>query len=111
MKGSQLTSPSHTVYNFLQASTLYTFFLLIALVIVNASPLSLPSRPRPSLDAQQIAIIAVAGFFLLFTGSLFFAHTRLMLLNMTTIEEIGMNRIKSRERSALRRVHGFWDWR
>ncbi|ORY92807.1 DHHC palmitoyltransferase-domain-containing protein [Leucosporidium creatinivorum] len=98
-------------YNFLQSSTLYTLFVFLTLLIANTRPLHLPSRSRPTIDAQQVAIIAIAGFFFLFTGSLFTAHTRLMLLNMTTIEEIGMNRIKSRERSALNRVHGFWGWR
>lgn len=107
-QGSPDFSP---VYNFLQWSTAFTLFIFIALVIDNTLPLHNPSRPRPSLDGQIIAIIAVSGFFSFFTGALFVAHTRLILFNLTTIEEMGMARIQARERSALARVYGFFGWR
>ena len=98
---------SVAVYNFLQYSTFYTFFVFITLLVANVSPPYIDL----GVDGQQIAILVIAGLFALFTGSLLVAHTRLMLLNITTIEDIGLNRIKSRERSALTRVHGFWGWR
>ncbi|KAI5476748.1 vacuole protein, palmitoyltransferase domain containing [Pseudohyphozyma bogoriensis] len=94
--------------NFLQWSSLYTTFLVITLIIANTRPLH---RPRPSVDGQQIAIIILAGLFCFFTVSLFTAHTRLIMLNITTIEDMGMSRMKARERSALQRAYGFWRWR
>ncbi|GAA6002439.1 hypothetical protein JCM10207_001119 [Rhodosporidiobolus poonsookiae] len=101
-------------YNFLQYSSSYCLFIFLTLVIAQTLPLGTfdpPSRPYPGVDGQQIAIIAVAFLFFLFTGSLFAAHTRLILRNMTTIEEISMNRMKQRERTALNSAYGFWDWR
>ncbi|GAA5857517.1 hypothetical protein JCM8547_009313 [Rhodosporidiobolus lusitaniae] len=101
-------------YNFLQSSTLYTLFVFLTLLVAQTLPLGTfdpPSRPYPGVDGQQIAMIAVSFLFFLFTGSLFFAHTRLILRNMTTIEEISMNRMKQRERAALNSVYGFWAWR
>ncbi|GAA5910015.1 hypothetical protein JCM8208_006413 [Rhodotorula glutinis] len=102
-------------YNFLQYSSTYTLFVWLTLVIAQTLPLGTfsPStgRPYPGVDGQQVAIIALAFLFWLFTGALFAAHTRLVLRNMTTIEEIGMNRTKQRERAALNQHYGFWQWR
>lgn len=86
----------------------YTLFVFVTLVIA----LTLPhggSRARPSLDGQKVAIAAIAFLFWFFTCSLFLAHTRLMLLNVTTIEELGMKRHLARERSALMSVTKWWD--
>ncbi|GAA5971692.1 hypothetical protein JCM3765_006607 [Sporobolomyces pararoseus] len=101
-------------YNFLQASTLYTFFVFITLLIAQTLPLgtfSTTTRPYPGVDGQQIAIIALSFLFFLFTSSLWAAHTRLIGLNMTTIEEISLNRMKRKERNALNGVYGFWNSR
>ncbi|GAA5896861.1 hypothetical protein JCM5296_002575 [Sporobolomyces johnsonii] len=97
-------------YNFLQSSTAYTLFVFLSLLIAQTLPLhTFPaSRPYPGVDGQQLAIIAVAFLFFVFTGGLFLAHTRLVLRNMSTIEEIGMNRMKQRERLALNDAYGFW---
>ena len=103
------------VYNFLQYSSTYTLFVWLTLLIAQTLPLGTfsPStgRPYPGVDGQQVAIIVLAFLFWLFTGALFAAHTRLVLRNMTTIEEIGMNRTKQRERAALNQHYGFWQWR
>ena len=103
------------VYNFLQASTLYTLFVFLTLLIAQTLPLdtfsSTRTRPYPGVDGQQIAIIALSFLFFLFTCSLWVAHTRLIGLNMTTIEEISLNRIKRKERNALNGVYGFWNFR
>ncbi|GAA5911002.1 hypothetical protein JCM6882_006745 [Rhodosporidiobolus microsporus] len=101
-------------YNFLQYSSTYCLFLFLTLLIAQTLPLGTfdpPSRPYPGVDGQQIAIIAVAFLFFLFTGGLFAAHTRLILRNMTTIEEISMNRMKQRERGSLNSAYGFWAFR
>ncbi|KAK4704989.1 hypothetical protein P7C70_g1218, partial [Phenoliferia sp. Uapishka_3] len=102
---------SHRFYNFLQWSTAFTLFIFISLVLSITLPLHSPPRPHPSLDGELIAIISISGFFSFFTGALFVAHTRLILLNMTTIEEMGMARIRARERAALSRVYGFLGWK
>lgn len=106
-----LTPPPSAVYNFLQWSTAYTIFVFIALIAANTLPLHTPRRSHPGLDGEQVAIMAVAGFFSFFTGALFWAHTRLILLNMTTIEEMGFARMRGRERAALSRVYGFTQFR
>ncbi|GAA6027283.1 hypothetical protein JCM8097_002556 [Rhodosporidiobolus ruineniae] len=101
-------------YNFLQYSSTYCLFVFLTLLIAQTLPLGTfdpLARPYPGVDGQQIAIIAISFLFFLFTGSLFAAHTRLILRNMTTIEEIGMNRMKQRERAALGAVFKFWQWR
>ncbi|GAA5977559.1 hypothetical protein JCM11641_006864 [Rhodosporidiobolus odoratus] len=100
-------------YNFLQYSSTYCLFVFLTLIIAQTLPLGTfdtPSRPYPGIDGQQIAIIAISFLFYLFTGSLFIAHTRLILRNMTTIEEISMNRMKQRERTSLNTAYGFWAW-
>ncbi|GAA5911552.1 uncharacterized protein JCM6883_005791 [Sporobolomyces salmoneus] len=101
-------------YHSLQSSTFYLLFLFLSLLIAQTLPLSsfTPSqRPYPGVDGHQIAIIALSFLFLIFTGSLFAAHTRLILRNMTTIEEIGVNRMRQKERNALQSVYGFWNFR
>ena len=98
-----------TVYNFLQWSFLYTIFVMMTLIIANT--LRSSTRPYPGVDPQQMVITGFAGLFAIFTGSLLVAHTRLIILNMTTIEDVALSRVKARERSALTRVHGFWSWR
>lgn len=80
------------------------------MIIANATPLD-SDRPYPGVDAQQVVIIAFSGLFAVFTGSLLVAHTRLIMLNMTTIEDMGLSRVRARERSALDRVYGFWGLR
>ncbi|GAA6021109.1 hypothetical protein JCM11491_004419 [Sporobolomyces phaffii] len=101
-------------YNFLQASTLYTLFVFLTLVIAQTLPLGSfepPRRPYPGVDGQQVAIIALSFLFLSFTASLWAAHTRLIGRNMTTIEEIALNRMRQKERNALQSVYGFWNFR
>lgn len=83
--------------------------MFVTLVIALTLPLHHSSRPYPGLDGQKVAIAAVAFLFFVFTCSLLLAHTRLILLNMTTIEELGMKRQLARERSALMSVTKWWD--
>lgn len=93
------------VYNFLQAASLFTLFLFISLVIANTL------TRHSSLDRQQVAIMIISGVFSIFTSALLASHTRLLLLNITTIEEIMMNRNIARERAMLSREFGFMGWR
>ncbi|BGP24522.1 vacuole protein, palmitoyltransferase domain containing [Rhodotorula toruloides] len=100
-------------YNFLQYSTLYTFFVFLTLLIAQTLPLGTftSNRPYPGVDSQQVAIIALSFLFFLFTCSLFTAHTMLILRNQTTIEEISAKRMRQRERAALSSTYGFLQWR
>lgn len=93
------------VFNFLQAATLFTVFLFISLIISNTLTRS------TDLDGQQVAIIVISGIFFLFTSLLLGAHTRLLMLNMTTIEEMGLHRQMDRENHMLNREFGFMGWR
>ncbi|GAA5958926.1 hypothetical protein JCM8115_000692 [Rhodotorula mucilaginosa] len=100
-------------YNFLQWSSAYLFFVFLTLLIAQTLPLGTfpATRPYPGVDGQQIAIIALSFFFLFFTGSLLVQHTGLILRNMTTIEQIGLARMRQRERAALASEYGFFGYR
>lgn len=88
-------------------STAYTLFVFVTLLIALTLPLHY-SRPD-HVDGQKTAITAIGFLFAFFCGSLLAAHTRLILLNVTTIEELSMNRMKARERLALASVYPWWD--
>ena len=105
--------PDPPVYNFLQWSSAYLFFVFLTLLIAQTLPLGTfpATRPYPGVDGQQIAIIALSFFFLFFTGSLLIQHTGLILRNMTTIEQIGLARMRQRERAALASEYGFFGFR
>ncbi|POY74866.1 hypothetical protein BMF94_2139 [Rhodotorula taiwanensis] len=106
-------SPFDKVYNFLQWATAYLFFVFLTLVIAQTLPLGTftAARPYPGVDGQQIAVIALSFFFLFFTSSLLSQHTGLILRNMTTIEQIGLARMRQRERAALTSEYGFWGFK
>lgn len=87
-------------YNFLQWATFFELFLFLSLIIANTL------TRRGDVDRNQIAIMAISGFFLVFTTPLLAAHTRLLLLNLTTIEDMTLNRMKQRERATLAREFG-----
>ncbi|SGY50503.1 BQ5605_C001g00891 [Microbotryum silenes-dioicae] len=87
-------------YNFLQWSTLYTFYVFLTLLIGIATP------SNASIDAQQIVILCLSGLFAFFVSSLLIMHTQLILLNLTTIEQMGLERIKSMENRRLTRQFG-----
>lgn len=110
---AETDSGSPSVFNFLEWSTAYLFFVFLTLVIAQTLPLGTftASRPYPGVDGQQIAIIALSFFFLFFTSSLLIQHTDLVLKNMTTIEQIGLARMLQRERAALSSEYGFWGFR
>jgi palmitoyltransferase len=55
----------------------------------------------PSIDPQHIVVIALSGLFTLFTVALVLSQIHLILLNMTTVEHLGMQRMRDRERSVL----------
>ncbi|EPQ55934.1 zf-DHHC-domain-containing protein [Gloeophyllum trabeum ATCC 11539] len=78
-------------------------------------------NPYDSPDGQQIAVIALAGLFMMFTLAMIGSHTRMIMFNQTTVEHLGVQRMKERERAILgnafawyqisekRRVRKEWD--
>ncbi|KAJ7896926.1 zf-DHHC-domain-containing protein [Mycena leptocephala] len=82
--------------------TLYTFFSLLAFNI-NISSSSFSSRGvgETDIDPQEVVVMALAALFALFTFSLGVAHTRFILLSQTTVESLGVQRLKEREGAGL----------
>jgi len=81
--------------NFNLATTFLTAYTFASLLGVNVRD------GGGDLDAQELVIIVLAALFLLFTSSLFAAHVRMILLAQTTVESLGVQRIKEKERAQL----------
>ncbi|KAF8751568.1 DHHC palmitoyltransferase [Rhizoctonia solani] len=63
------------------------------------------------LDGQEIAVIALAGLFTMFTASLTAGHTRLLIINATTVESLGFSRTKEKDKASLEMAFSFWQCR
>ncbi|KAL0952664.1 hypothetical protein HGRIS_006907 [Hohenbuehelia grisea] len=59
-------------------------------------------------DPQHIVIVALSGLFLIFTTVMLGSQIRLISLNQTTVEQMGMQSMKDRESLVLSRIHSFW---
>ncbi|TFK92154.1 zf-DHHC-domain-containing protein [Polyporus arcularius HHB13444] len=68
-------------------------------------------RPNFNIDGQMIAIIVLSGFFLVFTTALLVTHVVLICSNMSTVEELGVRRMREREKRVLGRLHAWWQFR
>lgn len=78
-------------------------------------------RNREDLDILKVVVIALSGFFGLFTFVMVGTHTRLILLNVTTVEQMKMRDMKEDESAMLaerysmfafskkRKVRAQWD--
>lgn len=103
--GGSIGAKNHKYFiNFVTWSTIFTGFVLISLLIISITHSS-------RIDGQIIAIIALSGFFTIFTFPLLVAHIRFALLNLTTIEDISNTRMRSRERAALNQLYGWNNFR
>jgi len=58
-------------------------------------------RNREDPDILQIVIVVLIGLFGLFTLTMFGTHTRLILLNMTTVEQMRVQDMKEHESAVL----------
>ncbi|KZP33218.1 zf-DHHC-domain-containing protein [Athelia psychrophila] len=58
-------------------------------------------RPAGAIDIQEVVIIALAGFFTLFTVPLFCTHTWMICRNQTTVESFRLRAMKEAEGAAL----------
>ncbi|KAJ7819239.1 DHHC palmitoyltransferase-domain-containing protein [Mycena leptocephala] len=103
---SSLTLAPQFFLNFSLATlvfTIYTFFSLLAFNI------NISSRSggggggvgEGDVDPQEVVVMALAALFALFTFSLGVAHTRFILLSQTTVESLGVQRLKEREGAGL----------
>ncbi|KAI0651141.1 zf-DHHC-domain-containing protein [Trametes meyenii] len=86
--------------------TAWTFSTLVGL---NARAAS--SRSSFEIDGQQVAVMAFSGLFLLFATALFVSHIDLICNAQTTVESLGVRRMREREQRVLRRIHPWWDFR
>ncbi|KAJ7645337.1 DHHC palmitoyltransferase-domain-containing protein [Mycena rosella] len=84
--------------NFALATALFTLYTFASLLAFNV-PGAL--RGGGSADPQEGVVIGIAALFALFTLSLGAAHTRMILLSQTTVESLGVQRMKEREGAAL----------
>ncbi|TFK48207.1 zf-DHHC-domain-containing protein [Heliocybe sulcata] len=91
-------------YIFCEWGALLCIWLFATLLARNVSPGS------DSPDGQQIAVIALAGLFMLFTLTMIASHTRLIMYNQTTVEHLGVQRMKERERAVLGNYFGWWQF-
>ncbi|KAG8936862.1 palmitoyltransferase pfa5 [Tulasnella sp. 418] len=91
--------------NFVFWAALFTIFVAISLIIINARP----NNRRQDLDPLQIVIIVLGSLFGLFTSGLFFTHTYLIMLNMTTVEQYSVQNMVEREHATLDQMLPWWD--
>ncbi|CAE6345764.1 unnamed protein product [Rhizoctonia solani] len=85
--------------------TAWVFGTLLADLIVDSRNISY------QLDGQEIAVIALAGLFTMFTASLTAGHTRLLIINATTVESLGFSRTKEKDKASLEMAFSFWHCR
>ncbi|PFH50212.1 hypothetical protein AMATHDRAFT_145711 [Amanita thiersii Skay4041] len=94
--------------NFTQAAVVcctYIFATLLVYTIHDAIVLD------AEIDPQKVVIIALAGLFAIFTGTLTIAHTLLMLKSQTTIESMIIQGMKRRESESLNKAFSCCDFR
>ncbi|CCM00700.1 uncharacterized protein FIBRA_02740 [Fibroporia radiculosa] len=61
------------------------------------------------VDGEKIAIIVLSAVFTLFTSALLGSHVDLIMHNQTTVESLGMRRMKEREKVVLARLHAWYE--
>ncbi|KAJ7305533.1 DHHC palmitoyltransferase-domain-containing protein [Mycena albidolilacea] len=76
--------------------TIYTFGSLLAFNVRDGGGVG-----ETDVDPQEVVIIALAALFALFTLTLGAEHTRLILLSQTTVESLGIKRVKARDSAGL----------
>ncbi|KAJ7896931.1 hypothetical protein B0H13DRAFT_2338029 [Mycena leptocephala] len=83
--------------------TLYTFFSLLAfnVNVGGGGARGGGGVGETDVDPQEVVVMALAALFALFTFSLGVAHTRFILLSQTTVESLGVQRLKEREGAGL----------
>lgn len=65
----------------------------------------------PHLLICRLCSCCSGGLFALFTGSLAYTHAVLIMLNLTTVEQLSMQSMKRRERAVLNAAFEMWEFR
>lgn len=113
--------------NFLQWTVLFCLWTFATLL---AATIKTNSDPNRGIDPQQVVVIAVwvsagllitiwitnlllyrAALFSLFSTVLLFTHMRLILLNLSTLESMGVSRMEEREKAVLARLHSCYEFK
>ncbi|KAI0062983.1 zf-DHHC-domain-containing protein [Artomyces pyxidatus] len=89
------------VFNFWTAW--FCLWTLSTLIGLNARP-----HANRSIDGQQIAVIALAGLFALFTVTMCITHAALISMNQSTVENMSQRGMKERENFILAELHPWW---
>ncbi|KZO98845.1 zf-DHHC-domain-containing protein [Calocera viscosa TUFC12733] len=90
--------------NFLEWGVLLAIYIFITLVVANAS-----LAYSNDLDGEMIAVIAISGFFMLFTAMLLSSHVWLLTINATTVEHMWMQQLQQRDTAALSTRFSIWN--
>ncbi|CAE6502220.1 unnamed protein product [Rhizoctonia solani] len=85
--------------------TAWVFGTLLADLIIDSRDINF------HLDGQQVAVIALSGLFTMFTASLTASHTRLLLINATTVEALGFSRVREKDKANLETAFNLWQCR
>ncbi|KAF8625864.1 hypothetical protein AX15_005159 [Amanita polypyramis BW_CC] len=94
--------------NFIGAACIfciYVFATVLAFTVIDTVDNKL------NVDPQLVIIIVLAGIFGLFTSALTFSHVWLILNNQTTVESMGIRRMKERESAQLDKAFSVLDCR
>ncbi|TFK36057.1 DHHC palmitoyltransferase-domain-containing protein [Crucibulum laeve] len=98
--------------NFCQATAVFTFYILITLLIYTVKANNNAANGGPEdLDAQEIVVIALSALFALFTSALCISHVRLIWQGQSTVESMHIRAVKDRETDLLRKEFGVWSFR
>ncbi|UZJ51609.1 hypothetical protein CBS101457_000929 [Exobasidium rhododendri] len=92
-------------YHFIQWVTLLEIYVLITNAIVFSRGINRRSADGPGweIDGYMISLFPITAMFTLFTMMLFITHTYLFVLNLTTLEHLSYDRMKTREDILLTR--------
>lgn len=89
-------------YNFLTWVTLLEIYTMISTAVLFSRGIQ-QGQERWHLDGYMISLFPITALFTLFTSLLLGTHTYLFLLNLTTIEHMAYDRMKTREDVVLSR--------
>ncbi|KAF8550647.1 zf-DHHC-domain-containing protein [Imleria badia] len=94
--------------NFLQWATVFCFWTFSTLLSLNVKQ---RASAAPDLDPQQIVVIALAGFFGIFSSLILSSQLHLVLLNQTTVESLSYRSMRDREQALLSQMYKWYHFR
>ncbi|KAF8309390.1 zf-DHHC-domain-containing protein [Clavulina sp. PMI_390] len=85
-------------------NTLFCSWIFISLLVAVVTHTNTP-------DGLEISIVALSFLFAFFTSGLSAAHTRLIMLNATTVESLSMTSARRRENAIINAAFQMWEIR